>query len=98
MYLSSMRISKGVPPPNGGSYARFTGVPPPNDGSYARLAGVVAGDTGVPPPTAGATLDFDIRCKTRGPAAVRLERVNIDGGFLGSVRACVRPCVRACIT
>ena len=71
------------------------GVPPPNGGSYARLAGVVAGDTGVPPPTAGATLDFDIRCKTRGPAAVRLERVNIYGGFLGSVRACVRACVRA---
>jgi hypothetical protein len=50
----------GVPPPNGGSFARLdrvvagdTGVPPPNGGSFARLDRVVAGDTGVPPPNGG---------------------------------------------
>ncbi len=28
---------------------------------------------GFRPPTAGATLDFDLRCKTRGRSAVRLD-------------------------
>jgi hypothetical protein len=70
MFLNLTLSSKGV--------FRFptavaTGVPPPNGGNYGGSAPQRRELRGFRPPTAGTTLEFDLRCNPRS-AAVRLDR------------------------